>query len=192
MLLSGDVEAFVGRCQFVVVDVEASLSVIRLGRLRDGLFGIGLPLIANLVRLVEQVFGIDLDGCEVLDVELVVVVVAILLAKQFGVLGADNDRPCLSHSSDNTLLLMNFPGILVCLVEEPESRDLHKVNAVGLFYLDIEIPHDEGREIEPCHLEEQLVLVERVGVIGQDEEEFLVAVGCELPGSNGVAVVEHH
>ena len=76
-------------------------------------------------------------------------------------------------------------------VEETEARHLHQVDTVGVLDLDVEIPHDEGGEIKPSHLEEQLVLIERVRMVGKDEKEFLVAVGCEFAGSDGIAVAQY-
>ena len=126
-----------------------------------------------------------------LDVELVVIVKAKLLSEEFQIFLADDEGARLSHPADDALLLVYFAGILVCLVEEAEARHLHKVEAVDVFQLQVKISHDVRGEVEACHLVEQLVLVKRVGVVCDDEEELLVAVVGECSRCDGVAVVEH-
>ena len=64
--------------------------------------------------------------------------------------------------------------------------------SVGVDNLDVEVAHHVAGEVVACEFKEQLVLVDGVGVVGNDEEELLVAFGRELPDGNGVAVAEHY
>ena len=157
-----------------------------------GSLQIRFAFVADLGRFTQQVFTIHLQWCEVLAVEFIVVIVTELLAEKFQIVAADDDASGFLHPAEDVGLLVHFRSILMGFVEESETRDFHQVDAVGIFNLDVEVPHDKGGEVEPGHLKQQLVLVERVGMVGQNEQEFFVTVGDELAGGDGVAVVEHN
>ena len=139
-------------------------------------------------RLGKQLVGANLERCEVLVVELVVVVVAELLAEQRQIGLADDDGAALSEQSYDALLLVEGTGILQCFVVVSESGYLHEVQSAVFFDVDVEVAHHVVGEVVFCQLIEQLVFVERVGLVGNHEDEVDIAVGRELARGNGVAV----
>ena len=96
-------------------------------------------------------------------VELVVIVVAVLRSEQFDVAVADDYGAPFLCKLHHLLVLVELACILQSLVVVSESAHHHAVHAVEFVDDDIEVAHDEVREVEARKLEEQLVLVERVG-----------------------------
>ena len=90
------------------------------------------------------------------------------------------------------LLLVQLAGILQCLVVAQESAHAHVGGSFGVDNLDVEVAHHVVGEVIAGELEEELIFVDGVGVVGNDIEELLVAFGRELAGGNRVAVAEHH
>ena len=87
---------------------------------------------------------------------------------------------------------MKRAGVLQCFVVAQETADAHVCRTIGIDYLYVEIAHHEVREVVTRHLEEQLVLVDGIRMIGYDIEELLVTLGRQFAGSNGVAVAQHY
>ena len=77
------------------------------------------------------------------------------------------------------------------LVVIAESFQSQAADVVDVLKGEVEITHQEIGEIEACHLKEQLVLVDRVGLIGNEEDEFGIALWFKDAGGNGVAVGKH-
>ena len=95
------------------------------------------------------------------------------------------------RSLGHSIVGIELFGILVRLVEIAEPSDGHQVQTVVVYDIQFEVTHDEVGEVETRHLEQQLVLVERVGMVGEDKGEVGDAVGDEFPRLDGVTVVEH-
>ena len=83
-------------------------------------------------------------------------------------------------------------GIDASFVVITEPRYLHVVYAVSFFDVDIEVAHQIGCEVELRYLEEQLVLVVRVGLIGQQERKVGLTVGAEALLDCLFFLVENH
>ena len=124
-------------------------------------------------------------------IELLIVAVAELLAEQFQVGSADEQDARFLGELHDGLVGKSLLCILVGLVEVAQTGNLHQPHAFLSFDGDVEVAHDEAGEVEPCHLVEQLVLVHRVGRVGDDEEELGVALVAQFSGRNRVAVAEH-
>ena len=88
-------------------------------------------------------------------------------------------------------LLMQLTGVLQGLVVVAETADAHVRRAVGILDFDVEVAHHKIGEIIASEFEKQLVLVDGVGVIGDDVEEFLVALRRKFAHSHRIAVAEH-
>ena len=190
----GQVESLVHGIATTNVVVDAHSVVVSTSfriALWKGVFHVYLFLVSYLGGFGEQVFGAHLQWGEMLGVELLIVIIAELLAQEFHVVAADEDDACFPCQPHDVGLTLHLAGILVRLVEIAETREFHQMDAVGIFDFDIEVAHHERGEVEARHLEEQLILIERVGRVGDDKEEIFVAVGHESAGSDGVAVVEH-
>ena len=82
-------------------------------------------------------------------------------------------------------------GILACFVEVAESADFHAMQTLYILDIDVEVTSQIRGEVVFRHLEEQLVLVQRVGSVSQHKQEVSVAVGAECLLLGGVLVVEH-
>ena len=91
----------------------------------------------------------------------------------------------------DALLLIEEAGILEHLVVVAESFKPHATQSVKVFKREVEVAHQEVGEIEACHFKEQLVLVDGIGLIGDEEDEIGIALGFEDTGCNRVAVGEH-
>ena len=61
-----------------------------------------------------------------------------------------------------------------------------------LFDGDVKVAHHVAREVIAGQFEEQLILIDRIGLVGYDIEEVGVAVGRQLTGIDRIAVAEHH
>ena len=68
-------------------------------------------------------------------------------------------------------MLVDVVSILACFVVIAESLYLHAVQTILLVNDEVEITHEIGGEIIFRHLEEQLVLVYRIGNVGEHEDE---------------------
>ena len=66
-----------------------------------------------------------------------------------------------------------------CLVVAEESTGDHPVQALILVDLQLEVAHQEIGEVIFGHLEQQLVLVHRVRLVDEHEEELLITLGTE-------------
>ena len=126
-----------------------------------------------------------------LIVELLIVLITELLTEQRQVLLADNDGSALPQSFYDVLLLIELAGVLQSLVEITEARYLHATEPLDILDLDVEVAHHVAREVVACQLEEQLVLVHRVGLVGNHEDEVGIRVGRQLACGNGIAVAQH-
>ena len=126
-----------------------------------------------------------------LGIERLVVAEAELLAEQLQVGPADKQDACFLGELHDGLVGKCLLCILVGLVEVSQAGNLHQPHAFLSFDGDVEVAHDEAGEVEPCHLVEQLVLVHRVGRVGDDEEELGVALVAQFAGRYRVAVAEH-
>ena len=125
-------------------------------------------------------------------VELFVIVVAVLLAEQFQVLVTDdNDTRTPLQQAGDVLLLIECAGILQGLVVVAETGQAHPAQSLDILEFHVEIAHQIVGEVEACHLEQQLVLVDGVGLVGNDKQEVGIALRLEHTGSNGIAVAEH-
>ena len=133
----------------------------------------------DLCRLVKQVCLDRLHWGEVLQIELVVVAIGILGAQQREVLLADEIGARLTQKAHNLCLMQYIVGIEACLVVITETCDLHEMDAVAFFDVDIKVADKIGCEVELRHLEEQLVLVDRVGLIGKEEHEVGLSLWAE-------------
>ena len=60
-----------------------------------------------------------------------------------------------------------------------ESPDEHSLQTVVLIGGNLEVTHQEVREVIASYLKQQLVLVYAVRFVGEDEDEFLVGVGTQ-------------
>ena len=125
----------------------------------------------DLSRLVKQVDLDRLHWSEVLQIELIIVAIGILSAQQREVLLTDEIGARLTQEAHNLCLMQYIVCIEACLVVITETCDLHEMNAVAFFDVDIKVADKIGCEVELRHLEEQLVLVDRVGLIGKEEHE---------------------
>ena len=81
---------------------------------------------------------------------------------------------------------MQFAGILQSLVIVEESADEHAVQTVLLFNAQVKVAHQEVSEVVARHFEEQLVLVDRVGLVDEEEQEIGVSLGRQRVGARGV------
>ena len=190
--IDGDVETLVAcGCFAAFIHVETAFLGALLFLGWSGLLQIGLTLEADVGWLGEQVFVGDFQRSEVFQIEFLIIVETKLAAKQFKVVAADDEGSCFFLAPGHVGVALHFGSVLVGFVEIAESRHFHQVQLVDGLQLDVKITNDEGREIETSHLEEQLILIEGIGVVGDDVEELLVAVGGKLFGGYGVAVVEH-
>ena len=133
----------------------------------------------DLCRLVKQVCLDRLHWGEVLQIELVVVAIGILGTQQREVLLADEIGARLTQKAHNLCLMQYVVGIEACLVVITETCDLHEMDAVAFFDVDIKVADKIGCEVELRHLEEQLVLVDRVGLIGKEEHEVGLSLWAE-------------
>ena len=66
------------------------------------------------------------------------------------------------------------------------------MQSAHLLNLEVEVSHEEVGEVVACQLEEQLVFVEAVGLVGNHEDERDVVLGAQLYGGYRVAVAHHH
>ena len=76
-------------------------------------------------------------------------------------------------------MLVDVVSILACFIVIAESLYLHAVQTILLIDDEVEITHEIGSEVIFRHLEEQLVLVYRIGNVGEHEDERLVALDAE-------------
>ena len=72
-----------------------------------------------------------------------------------------------------------------------ESFEAHAAESVDFFNVQVKITHQKIGEVETCHLEEQLVFVDRVGLVSDEQDEVGVTFGFKDAGSYRVAVGEH-
>ena len=86
---------------------------------------------------------------------------------------------------------MQLTSVLQCLVVAEEAADAHVARTVGVFDADVEVAHHKIGEIIACEFEKQLVLVDGIGVVGDDVEEFFVALGRKFAYGHRIAVAEH-
>ena len=121
-------------------------------------------------------------------VERIVVVVAEVGAQELQVLGADEDGAARLCQPCDGGIAVELTGILQHLVVAVEAADAHASQSVDVLDLDVEVARYETGEVEARHLEEELVLVDGVGLIGKHEDEVDIALDLELTGSDGVAV----
>ena len=89
-------------------------------------------------------------------------------------------------------LLMQLTRILQRLIVAQETTHAHVARSVGINNLDIEIAHHVVGEVIASQLEEQLIVVDGIRIVGNDIEELLVTLGRELTCSDRIAVAEHH
>ena len=126
-----------------------------------------------------------------LFVELVVVVIAIVCTEQFKVRLTDKNHARLPEQSCYRLVFIQLTSILPCLVIVQEPADPHPVQSVNIFHLNIEVTHHETGEVKAGHLIEQLVLVDGIRLVGHHEDKAVVALRCEYPCSDRVAVLQY-
>ena len=88
-------------------------------------------------------------------------------------------------------MLVDVVGILARFVVIAESLYLHAVQTILLVNDEVEITHEIGGEIILRHLEEQLVLVYRIGNVGEHEDERLVALDAEYLGFGFDIIIEY-
>ena len=88
-------------------------------------------------------------------------------------------------------LLEEHARILPCLVVVAESFHLHAVQSVHILYLEVEVTHQEVGEVIAGQFEEQLVLADAVGLVGNHEDEGYVVLGTQFHGGYRVAVAHH-
>ena len=115
-----------------------------------------------------------------LDVEGVVVIVAVALTYEFEILLGYDKRSCLLGSLLDTLLLHEYLGVLACLVEIAETAHHHVVHTLSIVDGDVKVAHHKRGEVVACQLEKQLILLERVGGVGKDEDEVSIALRAEV------------
>ena len=124
-------------------------------------------------------------------IELVVIVVAVLLTQQRQVGLTDDDRTSLSEECFERSLRKHCPGILQGFIEVAEARHLHAVQWAIAIDRDIEITHQIAGKVVLGQAEEQLVLVDGIGVKHEHKYKVRIALVGEFTGLNGVAVAEH-
>ena len=73
-----------------------------------------------------------------------------------------------------------LPRILQGLVVVQETADTHPMQPVVLIEHNVEVTHQEIREVITGHLKQQLILIDGVGLVGKDEHEVLVALSTEF------------
>ena len=126
-----------------------------------------------------------------LFVELVVVVIAIVCTEQLKVRLTDKNHARLPEQSCYRLVFIQLTSILPCLVIVQEPADPHPVQSVNIFHFNIEVTHHETGEVKAGHLIEQLVLVDGIRLVGHHEDKAVVALRCEYPCSDRVAVLQY-
>ncbi len=88
---------------------------------------------------------------------------------------------------------MQLVGILTGFVVAEETADEHAAKTVLVLVGDnVEVAHQIVREVILRHLVEQLVLVHRVRLVGQQEHVTDVALEGQRVDLCGVAGIEHH
>ena len=158
----------------------------------DGLYLLRLSRFVEVRRLKERIALRQFHLVEVLGIEVLVVLIAERLADQLLVFRTNDDRYRLAVGlSYDGLVGEELTRILVGLLEVEESCETHLSHAPHFLDLNFKIAHEEVGEVEPRHLEEQFVLIERVGAIDKHEDEVDVAIGRELHLLDAVAIVEH-
>ena len=88
----------------------------------------------------------------------------------------------MAQMRSHGLVAVQTTGILQCLVVVHETTNEHAVHDSLLLYFELEVTHHEVREVIARHLEEQLVLVDGVGLVGNDEEEVGVSLSRQRVG----------
>ena len=71
------------------------------------------------------------------------------------------------------------------LVVTDEALHGQHADVAQVAYLQVEVAHHKGGEVVACHLEEQLVLVQRSLGVGQHEGELAQAVSLQRVGRGG-------
>ena len=143
-------------------------------------------------RFGEQAHRAYLQRHEVLLIELVVVVVAVLRAEQLEVGVTDNYGARLGRHTGYIGVAVKLARVLQRLVVAKEAVYNHALQAALLVGRYVEVAHDEVGEIEPRKLEKQLVRIYGIRLVDQEERERRVAFGNERARGDGVAVVEYN
>ena len=125
-------------------------------------------------------------------VEVLVILITIICLEQLLVLVADDYGLRLCGKLRQRLRIVHLAGILIGLVEAAETAELHLMETVEVGYFYVEVAHNEVGKVKLRHLEEQLILVDRVGTIYQKELEIGQTVGRECLPLGCIVVVKHY
>ena len=103
---------------------------------------------------------------------------------------ADDEAAAMFKHAGHGLVVVQLACILACLVVAQESADEHAVQSMLVLVNDnVEVTHQIVGEIIFGHLVEQLVLVDRVGLVGQQEYITGVALEGQRVHLGGVAAL---
>ena len=93
-----------------------------------------------------------MQRCELLIVELLVIVETEDRAQQFQVAFGDDDRTYVFKHDTHVRIGIQLLGVSVCLVIVEETADAHLCQSVGLHDVDVEIAYHKTGEIIQGHL----------------------------------------
>ena len=124
-------------------------------------------------------------------VETVVVVVAELLSEQLAVLLAYYHAASVSHKLCHGLLTVQLSGVLQSLVVVAETAYSHAMHSAHVLDGYVEVANQIAREVVTGYIEQQTVLVDRVGSVNRHVYERSVALSRQLSGCYRVAVGKH-
>ncbi len=122
----------------------------------------------------------------------VVLIVAEVGAQQRQVLLADDDRTRFSQEAQDGGLPKHLAGILQRLVVVAESRHTHVLDAVAFVGGNLKVSYEIVGEVVASQFEEQLVLVDAVGLVHKHEYEVGVSLIGKLARMDRVAIAQHH
>ena len=125
-----------------------------------------------------------------LAVELLILLVGMAGTQELQVRLADDVGTYIAQQTLDGGLLVYGVGVLAGFVITVETTNLHAMQSLQVLDIDIEIACHVGGKVVLRHLEEQLVLVGLVRIVGKEEHEAGIAFRAIslLPG--GIPVVE--